>query len=316
MPIVNRSIVLKSVEATAPDMQVFKEQPLSSMLQLIAKAAPKVAARHLPDPDDAIDGDRCYFLDNIGKSPTAQTATVFRFCSYRKGHLPLGLAPDFSQASVDVAAARLVDKKTNAKREPVFSLFGLAFGHVVVMESVRGVGGVGALENCLWELVKKFVDSSYPRIHLVDVHSRETAAAISRGGGVKEVVLDALAPHEDAANVFGELLNTARKRIGGTDFVRLLYRANRDRTLKREDVLKAYKDYDADEVDRITLLLKDGSTIIGLDKCRMRKQLKLDANTVGEINSGDLILEMAQFLLELRKKHDGVSVITADGRLG
>jgi hypothetical protein len=315
MPNISRTIFLKSIELGIADDPKFVRRPLSKMVLDIAKKAKTVESRHFPTVSGAGQGQRCAFIDKIENAPGLSGGVIFRFCSYRKGHLPLGLTPDFSQPSVDVAASRLVDTKTSSKREPAAVLWAVAFGHVLVMESVRGPGGVGAMERYLWEAIRTLIDPHYPRVRLLDVETHEAKAAIERGGGIKEVILDAVRAHNSADHTFGVLLNDAIKKVGGTDVVRLSYKATGDGQLKREDVLKAYDDLDADEVDRLVLFLRDGSQLVGNEVTRVRRVLKLEADSAGQINEGDLILEMCQFLLDLQKKHDGVSVITTDGNI-
>ena len=316
MPKINRTVALKSVELQLPEKGKFVAQSLSQMILDITKKAKTVDGRHFPSVSEANHGQRCSFIDKIERAPGLSGGVIFRFCSYRKGHLPLGLTPDFAHPSVDVAASRLVDTKTASKREPASVLWAVAFGHVLVMESVRGPGGVGAMERYLLEVVRAFVDQDYPRIRLVDVETRETKAAIERAGGIKEVILDVVRAHNNAGHGFGVLLKDAIKKVGGTDLVRLAYRAKGDGQLKRDDVLKAYDDLDADEVDRLILVLRDGSQLVDNDMTRVRRVLRLDADSAGQINENDLILEMCEFLLDLQKKHDGVSVVTADGHIG
>jgi len=53
-----------------------------------------------------------------------------------------------------------------------------------------------ALEDCLTALVRRYINKEYPRIHLVDVGTREISAAIDRAGGAMEVIMDVVMPHD------------------------------------------------------------------------------------------------------------------------
>jgi hypothetical protein len=143
---------------------------------------------------------------------------------------------------------------------------------------------------------------------------REISAAIDRAGGVKEVIIDVVASREEPSHRFGVLLKDARSKIGGTDLLRLEYRSSSENELTKDDVhdvLKAYEDLEAHEVDRLTLVLKDGAKFVGTEKCKVRKVLTFENGVVEAV----LLSRMADYLLELQRIDDGVCVLTPDGDL-
>jgi len=306
---VYRSIFLKVVDHRIEGP--FVSLPIHQIIRRICTAATTVSDRHFPHPSKAVDGNRCSFIDSMRDAPAETPGVVFRFGSYIKGELPSGLKPDFSGAKVDIAASKLTDVKTGDQREPVLSCNVLAWGGVVVMESIRGAGGVSAFETCLNDLIRRHINPDYPRISLIDVATNEISAAIDQGGGVQEVIIDAIRARPDATHTFGKLLSEARTAIGGTDLVRLVYKSANEDVLSKTEVLTAYDDLAAHETDKITIVLKDGRKFHGTEQCKVRRLLDFTTEPSDEA----VAARMAQFVNELQRENDGVSVLTSDGNL-
>jgi hypothetical protein len=165
-----RTLQLKVIERRNEGQVV---PPIHDLLTAIQNSSPTTADRHVPPLADVVEGRPCSFIDRITPAPGGAQGVTFRFGHYTKGELPLGLADSFAQPSADLASSRLTDVATGARREPVKAFSVLAFGHAIIVESVKGAGGIGSLERCLTELIRRHVDPGHPRIHLIDVGTRE-----------------------------------------------------------------------------------------------------------------------------------------------
>jgi hypothetical protein len=285
--------------------------PIHDLIQAILNKSPTMQDRHVPPIDEIEEGKQCSFIDQISKAPAKCPGLIFRFASYVKGQKPPGLKNDFAHATADIAESLLKDVKTDERREPALAFHALAFGSAVIIESVKGAGGVELLAKCLTGLARRHVHPKYPRIYLSDVTSRALSAAIDRAGGVEEVILDVLSNKRNATHQFGTMLRDARSKIRGTDLLRLQYRAHKESNLTKADVLKTHTDYDADEIDKLVIVLKGGEKFVGADKCKVRKIVEFPHDATDPA----VIRELANYLLELQKIEDDVAVLTSDGRI-
>jgi hypothetical protein len=308
-----RTLQLKVVEYVEEDDPSII--PIDELIQAIQKKSPSSwSERHVPAIDEIEDGRQCSFIDEIAKPPAKCPGVTFRFASYIKGEKPPGLKNDFKGATADIAESILKDIKTDERREPAVAFHALAFGSAVIIEFVKGSGGMALLEKCLTALARRHVYSKYPTIHLKDVASRELSAAIDRAGGVQEVILDIMSHRRNITHEFGAMLRDARSKIGGTAQLRLEYKADKESALTKADVMKAHNEYSDREalgIDNLVIVLKGGEKFIGDDKCKVCKRAEFEHDPTPVA----VVREMAEYLLELQEVEGGVAVLTPDGRI-
>ncbi|HKJ77517.1 MAG TPA: hypothetical protein VKA64_09980, partial [Gammaproteobacteria bacterium] len=234
---ITRTLYVKKVRYASGRQQNFVPPDIHTLLSQALSYTGTVGDRHVPPPGNLQDVDRCGFINRSHN--VTNGGLMLEFCSYQPGHSPMQGEADFDRDQIDVKAEPLTDPDTGTKREMLTVASCYAFGQAMIVEAPKGSGGVGWLQKCLTELVRRHIDHQHPSIHLMDVAQHGLTETIERGGGVSEVIMDlehAAAPEDSK---YAKSLSEIRTKLRGTDLLRASFRT-KNGTLRTEDVIDAY----------------------------------------------------------------------------
>ncbi len=274
-----------------------------------------VSDRHYP-PLDAVDSEtrRCMFIQDFMTYPGG--AFRFSLCSYIPGYAPVQMRQSFDQPHAELIDEPIEDPETGDPREVVVIAHCLAFGEAFLLTMPNGLGGVAAVEDYLTSMLKKFVEKKHPKLHLFDVVPQDIHQEIERGGGVQEVALKMV--HDfpgQSGSKYGEPVSFTKRIIGGTKAFTAVFRSASDGKLSTDDVLEAYDEYrnGSDELDDIIIRLKNGESIKGTEKLKLRKLVSVTATKGGNPMASEVQHAMRDFLGELSIEDDGVPRVLDTG---
>lgn len=311
---IKRSLQLKAIDYAGRLDPKFTRRPIHELLAAVQAKAPTVRRRHHPKTPQT-DSEQWHCLYHRYHA-AADRPVVIEYCTYLPGTVPVHMRPDLDAADLDLAATPLIDDKTGQPLEVAHAAQVLAFGQVLIVESVRGNGGNGQLARYLTAIIRRHVDPELPPIVLHDVVGPDLHETIERGGGAREVQMDlAHAPTPDAGR-FGKLLNPVRTGIRGAGRVRVSWKAQGRNKIPDSDVINAYEEMEEGTgVDGVRVVLNDGTTITGFDRFRLRKQVEVQSTGHKMPNTNELRREMRQYLAELQTVVNGSRVVDRAGRL-
>lgn len=307
---INRTILLKVVKFKPGKRKEFSPPRIDDVLQQAWDQSESVETLLYPSGNNiAGDRRRCFMVD--GQSH--KEGFSFQFCTYIPNSFPPSVELDFSGKEVDIDAIPVKDDDGNP-RQVVSVTHVLAFGQVLIVESVKGSGGTHLLEDYLNFIVRKVKGSKHPRPHLYDAVSRDLKASITHGGGAVAVDLSLVQPNVQEGSIYANTLTKVQEKISGTEQVLISWRSKAG--LDSDEVLAAFNEAETnDALDRIVIHLNNGETI-NLSKYRIRRRVSVQSVRGNNPASSEMVMEMRSYLLSLMEPDDnGVAILTDDGQL-
>jgi len=307
---IKRTINLKAVYFNSGKRKNFKAPIIQDVLEKFWTNSSSVADTLQPrGGDDNV--RRCF----INKGKSYEQGFGFQFCSYLPGEFPPSSSLDLSKKAVDVDAIPIVDEEGN-HRQIISVVHVLAFGHALIVESVKGSGGIDVLERYLTRIVKQILDTpNHPAVHLVDPAPKGLHQLISHGGGVVGVDLLLAESNVIKGSKYASSLTTLRDQLPGTD--KLFVKWQSSTILNVQEVEQAFSEAEQnDALDRVSVYLRNGDTV-SLSKHRIRARPDVQSVNGKNPASNELMKEMRNFIIELKSpdEDDGLTILTEDGRL-
>ena len=254
--------------------------------------------------------DRQCFINNL---KTHTYGISFQFCSYLPGHFPPSMELNFTEKNVDIDQIPITDAAGN-ERQVVSVSHILAFGGVILIENVKGNGGIDLLESYCTHLVRDAKDEHHPPVHLYDATSGDLDSTIKQAGGAVAVELSLVQPNVIEGSVYADALTDLSESVGGAD--KVVVRWESSSHLATKAVKDAFEEADYnDALDRINIVLHNGDSI-SLSKFRIRKRVRVQAVNGNNPASNEIIKELRLYLAELMSiSSDGSTIVTDKGRL-
>jgi hypothetical protein len=258
-----------------------------------------VGQRHCPKPKGnggIKDGTHCLFINN---HTTLKHGVLFTVCAYTKGHVPEAIAPDMTSAQ---AAIQVVDLKADDGQpsELVLTYRCLAYGQILIVESVAGGGGVGGLAKMLRVLIKACSADGHGVLELSDIGSSDLHALINSRGGISKVTASLVHEVGGQTSRFARPLGDMKGQVQGTNRCMVSWMAGADETLDEDDALAVLEEADSEFLASVTLSFKEGGGVSDLTKYRERKPVKIQLTPDGRPAVTEIETAMKEYLVELR----------------
>ena len=297
--------------------------PIDALLLSLKNAAPVWSKRHWPvvPTDGAIPPfTSCSFIRRIGPRPHGdQRGVYFEVGSYVNGHAPDQISLNFDAEEPDITTAQLRDDSGQV-RELVTICRCVALGEIVLVENVKGSGGVGAVEKLLSRLFQHLLTygnppKSHPTIELLDVANADLRTAIQRGGGVKKVVLRMVDGSDQGDDGWMSPLRAGKGRFRNASKFSATWESGNNDILSTDDVVDAVNVSLEDDspLDRVSLELRDGNCISGVGNYKARHTVSVTMDNAGVLHMSELIEGLWSYLDELRITRNGWRLINDTG---
>lgn len=284
-------------------------------LRNIMVNSPKLGERHYPIklPDGEIpSGKQCLFI-NKAKDLGQDHGVIFEVCAYIKGHIPEAAMPDLESGEAVIKPAPIIDEEGNPK-ELVYTYRCIAFGQVLIVETLQGAGGIGYLQRLLRALVKKYRPKGHGAIKLQDLVSDDLRALIKSRGGVRSMRASML--HEVAADgsKYSEKLGDLHKAVKGTNRCVVEWVASDNGELDLDEALEAVDEVGDLGLDGVSIAFNDGGGFSELSQYKECKPVRIQLTPDGRPAVTEIELELRKYLLALRDPKNSGPVKT-DGTL-
>jgi hypothetical protein len=304
-------------------MKNFTPAPIESLLLQLQAVAPSWAKRHwpiVPANGHVEQGVSCSFIRKIAlRSSGDQRGVYFEVGSYVNGHAPDQIQLDFNASEPNITTERVRDSQGN-EREIVTICRCVALGETIIVENVKGSGGVGAVQALLGRLFRSYLVTgtpprSYPTIELLDVTSRDLRTAIRRGRGVERVFLRMIDGAEQAEDGWARPLKAGKDRIRNSAKFSAVWEAADNGVLNTDDVVSAVDESLEDDsaLEKVVLILKDGNKLTGLGSYKARTTVSVTMDNAGVLFYSELIEGLWGYLDELRRTRDTWRLIDDNG---
>lgn len=279
-------------------------------IKKIMDGAITIGERHYPDPNNIKDGVTCAILFD---SKTLEKGTLFTICSYTKGLAPEAVAPDMESTKLTLQPINLQTPE-GKKTELAFSYRCLAFGQIILIESVQGAGGITLLCKLLTFLLKKYSDGPYSSVELYDIASTELRDLIQQKGGVKKITASLVHDIEKDYSNYASQLSEIRNNVKGTNKFICTWEAEETKVLDEEATISLFDEAESEFLDSIMIKFKDNSTITGLHKYKEKRHVQIQLTPEGKVATSEIETELKRYLKELRDPRNK-SLITTEGFL-
>lgn len=311
----SRTLIVKAVgykarKGKTPDG--WQAPRVDDEIRKVMKSMTTVGARHIPRPEKTKDGDHCLFINSF-KDLGPNQGVLISVCAYTKGHVPESMAPDMSSPEASIKTVELTSPDGKPS-ELVYTYRCLAFGQILIVESVQGAGGVNGLERLLRSLVKACSPSHHGLIELSDLASSELHELIARRGGVVKMTARLVQEHAGKGSTFGSMLSAVKNRVGGSSACLVSWEAGDDDTLDESQAIDLLQEYDDSSLSSVALHFKDGGSISELGSYRERKPVSIQLTPEGRPAVTEIEAELKGYLRELRDP-DTAGPIKTDGML-
>lgn len=293
----------------------FTPKPIHEYLSQISQNALNVGQRH---SEIIVTGGTKFacFYNNL-KISTNKKVVAFEFCTYLPGAVPSQMLPDLTKQNISHDTTPIIDKKTSKQKEIVHIVEVVACGDILIIESVKGSGGLSLLGHYLTEQMRKHIDQKLPRLVLEDLVENSLSEAIARGNGVRELEMGLLRTATPKTSKFAVSLSKLFGDVGDTTAIQVSFSANNGK-LSDKDVTDAFNECDktvADGISKVRLHLNDGSVINGFSKYKVRKLVHISDIGGKSPNRHELRREFTQYLKELQTVKNGKRIIDSSGQL-
>lgn len=321
---ISKMLYAKRVRFKSGRLKDFTPEPIEDLLRHIVQAAPNWAQRHWPPPPAPPEvipaGTGCSFIGRIvDRADGDQKGVYFDVGSYTNGHAPDQMALNFQSSEPDITTDRVRDARGNV-REIVTICRCVALGETVIVENVRGSGGVMAVQRLLGKLLQTHCrhgaqDRRYPNIELIDVMSGDLRDELRKAGGAEKVSLRMIEGAEPPPDAWLHPLSAGRDRFGNTAVFAATWEAADSEVLDTEDVIAAVaerEEVDSD-LDSVVIHLKDGNTITNLGKYKSKYEVTLRVND-GELPQYSMVISgLWTYLDQLRRPNQNWRLLDDDG---
>ena len=302
-----RTINLKALNYKKGKKKDFSPPRIEDVLENSWNSA--TSTRELLFPKLGEKKDDLHFFMTHGKK--TKHGFTFQLCSFVPDYFPNSIPIDFDKKNIDVDPVQPTDDDGNP-RQVVYVTHVLAFGNVLVVESVKGGGGSWGLSRYLTYLARKQNGAKFPRIELIDTATRNVRLAIRNGGGAKSVELALAIPTSSEDCPYAKMLTEVNNQIGGSQKLKVTWEGAKLSEAEVEDAFEEADYYDA--IDRINIHLNNGD-VVNLGKHKIKTRVEVNAADGKNPNSTELTNELKKYLLELMKVKKGMSILTEKGNL-
>lgn len=320
---VQKTIYAKKVRFRAGRKKEFVPIAIDEALLQLKAVAPVWSKRHWPVvPPSGIltQGISCSFIRKIGPRPHGdQRGVYFEVGSYVNGHAPDQIALDFAADEPDITTEQVRDSQGKI-REIVTICRCVALGETVLVENVKGSGGVSAVEKLLSRLFQCMLTfgnpaRAFPGIELLDVANSDLRTAILRGRGVQKVVLRMIENEASQDEGWTAPLKAGKARVGNAARFSGIWESSDNDALNTDDVIDAVNESLEDDspLDRIMIELRDGNRINGVGSYKARHQVPVTVDNAGLLHYSELIEGLWSYLDELRIARNGWRLINDSG---
>lgn len=322
--VINKTLYAKRVRFKSGRLKNFTPEPIEDLLRNILQVAPSWARRHWPLPPQAPAAippwTVCSFVSRItDREDGDQKGVYFEVGTYVNGHAPDQMALDFQASEPDITTDRVRDAGGN-EREIVTICRCVALGETIIVENVRGSGGVLAVQRLLSKLLQVYCvfgpnSQRYPSIELIDVMSGDLRDAIRQGGGAEKISLRLVEGAEPAPDAWLRPLKAGRDRFRNTAVFAATWEAADCEALNTDDVVAAAAEREAleSDLDSVVIHLKDGNRITNLGKYKSRYEVSMKVND-GELPQYNIVVAgLWSYLDQLRRAKDSWRLLDDHG---
>lgn len=261
----------------------------------------------------------CYFMARIGTRQNGDRRGVyFEVGSYTYGHAPDQMALDFTVAEPAITTERV--QAGGETREIVTICRCVALGETLIIENVRGSGGVLAVQKLLSKLLPLYCTFGpsgrrYPTLELVDVASAALRDEIIRGRGVAKVTLRMINATPPEPDGWLQPLRMGRARVRDAARFTATWEAADSKQLSTDDVLSAVDEQmeEDSDLDKVLIELVDGNRIDSLGKYKARHEVVVPVDNANVMHASVLIDGMWGYLDDLRRTHNNWRLVDDDG---
>jgi hypothetical protein len=239
----------------------------------------------------------------------------FEFCTYIPGLVLPQLQPDLTAENANHSCDPIPVAEGTPASELVHVAEVLAFGNILIVESVRGMGGLSLLCKYIYQMARRYIDKGFPSVTVLDLVSDDLKRQIEKSGGVESLTLRfAESKHEGFK--FSETLDPTKNLIPNTSFLSITWDTRNGDLLDEDAVMKAYNEADSDEpdIENIIIRFADGTTQTGLSKYKVRRRVTVSDIGGKNPNRFEIRTELAKYLIELMDTgDDGKRTLTSEG---
>lgn len=323
MKTVTRTLVVKAVGYDFPVAAKDKEWEVPRVedeIKKIMKNAPTLRGRHYPwIREDGIikHGIQCLFINTFRDLGDNQ-GIIFEVCSYVKGHIPEAAQPDLESNQAIVKPAPIKDEEGNSK-ELVYTYRCLAFGQVVVIESVQGAGGIAYLQRLLRSLIKRYSHKGHGALKFIDVASSDLRALIKSRGGIKAMRASILHQVSDGSK-YSAKIGDLHRSIKGTNKCVVEWSASDKDSLDIDEALEVLSEVDDLGLNGVSISFNEGGKVADstgftdLSQYRECKPVKIQVMRDGRPAITEIESELVRYINSLRDPQNE-GPINSDGTL-
>jgi hypothetical protein len=251
--------------------------------------APTVGDRHFPEQARVKPGTRCVFLERVEKKGKS---VQFHVYTYTHGLTPDQVVPDFTAAKADI---KVVPIKRGGKQVEVVHRFAcLVLGDAIVIEDARVYGAANLAVMAIRDLIRRHVNSKFPRLILEDAPSGSFKKMVKAHGGVVELTARLNFDFVPEKKSFGFALEQVVTRQNINKFKQLSanIKGSIAEPLDPDSVLKIVEESeDSSGLSGVSVVFGDGTSLSDLKNYRERHYITVQEVAPGrpavtEIESG------------------------------
>lgn len=310
---VSRTLQLKPVQFSKEIPG--QENSLFELMENLSQMCPTVGSRMWTKTIRLDNGSflpqYSYFFNNYQRLDVS--TCVFEVWSFEPGAMPPTLVPDPSQPNAVLDLSQWGEEREG--RELIHISHVLVYGKAAIIECTRGTGGVSAIQRYLNKIVRDLGLSSDNRFYFTDAVSSSLHGEIQRGGGATGFTLGVSSVVPKSESLLFGMLNSAKSYMPSSGLITIDWKSKT--SLATDAVIAAYEEaQQQDEVDSVIIHLKDGSSIRGLSKFKIKRNIEVE-DIGGKNPSRDgLIRSMLTYLEDLvTPDSSGKRVIDESGAL-
>ncbi|MBA0099823.1 hypothetical protein WH218_12215 [Stenotrophomonas indicatrix] len=310
VPKARRMLLAKAIGFKAARRSSWTAPRVNDLLKQVLAKCPTLADRHSPEPIACVVGQQCAFINRA--IDYGEGGVLFEVCAYVKGHVPESIIPDLTKSEAEITAVEIKDDQ-GKPGELVHTFRCLVLGQVMVMESVRGLGGAAQIvQSLLTNLIRRHTsDKTHPSLVFVDISAPALKQFIESKGGISKITAKIAVDTVESESKYAKVLADAR--LGVKDAAACAVTWEAAGTLDTDEAIEVLEDSETEALSAVTLHFKYGGSISDLSTYREKHEVFVQ-QIDGRIAVNELQDEMRDYMDHLRKGGAG-DTISEDGSL-